>query len=88
MSVKGATGNQLTTLYSNMYRLYMYPNLYSENAGTAAKEKWVYSSPYEGTDDKPVIKTGKLYANNGFWDTYRTTWPAYSLLSTSKKKLN
>lgn len=86
VSVKGATGNQLTTLYSNMYRLYMYPNLYSENAGTAAKEKWVYSSPYEGTDDKPVIKTGKLYANNGFWDTYRTTWPAYSLLSTSKKE--
>ncbi|GAA1644701.1 hypothetical protein GCM10009828_087070 [Actinoplanes couchii] len=22
-----------------------------------------------------------MYVNNGFWDTYRTTWPAYSLLT-------
>ncbi|MFC7584328.1 GH92 family glycosyl hydrolase [Nonomuraea antimicrobica] len=24
---------------------------------------------------------GKVYVNNGFWDTYRTTWPAYALLT-------
>ena len=24
---------------------------------------------------------GKVYVNNGFWDTYRTTWSAYSLFS-------
>ena len=24
---------------------------------------------------------GKVYVNNGFWDTYRTTWSAYSLLT-------
>ena len=27
----------------------------------------------------PVVP-GKVYVNNGFWDTYRTTWSAYSLL--------
>jgi len=27
------------------------------------------------------VKDGKVYVNNGFWDTYRTTWPAYSLLT-------
>lgn len=86
VSVQGATKTQLTTLYSNMYRLYMYPNFYSENAGSAAKPKWVYSSPYSGSEDKPVIKEGKLYVNNGFWDTYRTAWPAYSLLSSSKQE--
>ena len=25
-----------------------------------------------------------MYVNNGFWDTYRTTWPAYSLLTPNK----
>jgi putative alpha-1,2-mannosidase len=27
-----------------------------------------------------VIKSGRVYVNNGFWDTYRTAWPAYSFL--------
>ena len=30
------------------------------------------------------IVDGKVYVNNGFWDTYRTTWPAYSLLTPTK----
>lgn len=30
------------------------------------------------------IVDGKVYVNNGFWDTYRTTWPAYSFLTPSK----
>ena len=30
------------------------------------------------------IVDGKVYVNNGFWDTYRTTWPAYSLLTPSQ----
>ncbi len=28
----------------------------------------------------PVVD-GKVYVNNGFWDTYRTTWSAYSLFT-------
>ena len=27
-----------------------------------------------------MISSGKIYVNNGFWDTYRTVWPAYTLL--------
>ena len=30
------------------------------------------------------IVDGKVYVNNGFWDTYRTTWPAYSLLTPKR----
>ncbi len=30
------------------------------------------------------IVAGKVYVNNGFWDTYRTTWPAYSFLTPSQ----
>ena len=29
----------------------------------------------------PEIADGKVYVNNGFWDTYRTAWSAYSLLA-------
>ncbi len=77
IEVEGASYTELTTLYSCMYRMYSYPNLYSENEGTNEEPDWVYASPY-----KNGRKTsGKLYVNNGFWDTYRTAWAAYALLT-------
>lgn len=85
ISVQGASYNQLVTLYSNMYRLYMYPNLYAENVGTNLKPNWQHSDPYQGSMENPVARPGQMYANNGFWDTYRTAWPAYSILSPRKE---
>ena len=77
IEVEGASYDQLVTLYSCIYRMYSYPNLYSENAGTNETPEWVYASPY-----KNGVKTsGKMYVNNGFWDTYRTTWAGYALLT-------
>ena len=34
IEVEGATEDQLTTLYSNLYRLFLYPNSAHENTGT------------------------------------------------------
>ncbi|KRE48457.1 GH92 family glycosyl hydrolase [Paenibacillus sp. Soil724D2] len=92
IQVEGATENQLVTLYSNMYRLFLYPNSAFENVGT--KEAPVYKhadqtpvttcSTSTATNTCTKIADGKIYANNGFWDTYRTAWPAYSLLSPTK----
>ncbi|HEY0532066.1 MAG TPA: glycoside hydrolase domain-containing protein, partial [Actinoplanes sp.] len=45
VEVKGAGETQLVTLYSNLYRLNLYPNSQSENTGTAAKPHWQYASP-------------------------------------------
>ncbi|WNG30111.1 alpha-1,2-mannosidase [Cystobacter fuscus] len=73
IEVEGATEDQKTILYSNMYRTFLYPNSAWENVGGTPR----YASPY--ASGHPV-KTGKVYVNNGFWDTYRTTWPYYSLL--------
>lgn len=81
VEVEGASHDQLVTLYSNIYRLFAYPNNYSENTGSAEEPVWEYSSPYSGSKENPDIKEGKLYVNNGFWDTYRTTWSAYSLFA-------
>ncbi|MGA5304970.1 GH92 family glycosyl hydrolase [Nucisporomicrobium flavum] len=88
VEVEGATEDQLVTLYSNMYRLFLYPNSGYENTGTAAAPVWkhtvqsaVTSPASSPTETGAPVKDGKVYVNNGFWDTYRTTWPAYSLLT-------
>ncbi|WP_083972014.1 GH92 family glycosyl hydrolase [Actinoplanes awajinensis] len=87
VEVRGATETQQVTLYSNLYRLNLYPNSQSENTGTAAKPHWQYASPVSAptgtstaTTTGAKIVDGQIYVNNGFWDTYRTVWPAYSLL--------
>ncbi|WP_432011741.1 GH92 family glycosyl hydrolase [Streptomyces cucumeris] len=88
IEVEGADPDQLTTLYSSLYRLYLYPNSAFENTGTVRTPRYRYASPFSGpTGENTPTRTGakivdgKVYVNNGFWDTYRTTWPAYSLLT-------
>ncbi|MFF3848768.1 GH92 family glycosyl hydrolase [Streptomyces sp. NPDC002328] len=87
VEVEGATPDQLTTLYSSLYRLYLYPNSGFEKVGSKCR----YASPFSPATgpDTPTrtgakIVDGKVYVNNGFWDTYRTTWPAYSLLTPTR----
>ncbi|KYK14870.1 MULTISPECIES: GH92 family glycosyl hydrolase [Streptomyces] len=87
VEVEGATRDQLTTLYSSLYRLYLYPNAGHEKVDGTYK----YASPFSKAvkEDTPTetgakVVDGKVYVNNGFWDTYRTTWPAYSFLTPSK----
>ncbi|WP_435735997.1 GH92 family glycosyl hydrolase [Cellulosimicrobium sp. PMB13] len=95
IEVEGADHDTLTSLYSNLYRLNLYPNSGYENTGTAADPVYrhvVQSSASndpapEGTTATTTgarIEDGKVFVNNGFWDTYRTAWPAYSLLYPSE----
>ncbi|MBR7673766.1 GH92 family glycosyl hydrolase [Streptomyces daliensis] len=87
IEVEGASEDQLTTLYSNLYRLYLYPNSGYEKVGSRSR----YASPFSPAEkpDTPTetgskIVDGEVYVNNGFWDTYRTTWPAYSFLTPER----
>ncbi|MBT2491394.1 GH92 family glycosyl hydrolase [Streptomyces sp. ISL-96] len=91
VEVEVASRDQLTTLYSSLYRLYLYPNSGFENTGTRSRPKQQYASPFskQTGPDTPThtgakIVDGEVYVNNGFWDTYRTTWPAYSFLTPEK----
>ena len=91
IEVEGATTDQLNTIYSNLYRLFLYPNNGSENTGTAKKPVITYASPVSpkvGADTPTAtgskIVSGQTYVNNGFWDTYRTVWPAYSLFAQNE----
>nr|WP_203779371.1 GH92 family glycosyl hydrolase [Actinoplanes rishiriensis] len=83
VEVEGATEDQLVTLYSNLYRLFLYPNSGHENTGT--NEAPVHRHTVQSAVSSPAtgapVRDGKVYVNNGFWDTYRTTWPAYALLT-------
>jgi len=87
IDVDGATQNQRVTLYSNLYRMNLYPNSQFENTATAAAPQYKHASPVapqsgNATDTTTSAKVvdGKIYVNNGFWDTYRSVWPLYSLL--------
>lgn len=87
IQVDGASSDELTTLYSNLYRLFLYPNSGFENTGTAEHPMYRHASPFspptgENSDTQTGarIVDGQVYVNNGFWDTYRTAWPAYALL--------
>ncbi len=89
VEVEGATEDQQTTLYSNLYRLFLYPNSAHENvADSGQAPNWrhaVQSStstpPSMPTETGAPVVDGKVYVNNGFWDTYRTAWSAYALFS-------
>ncbi|WP_410622254.1 GH92 family glycosyl hydrolase [Amycolatopsis sp. cmx-8-4] len=84
IEVEGATDDQRTTLYSNLYRLFLYPNSAHENtpkgirhASPVIRRRWPSTRKRTGAK----VVDGEMFVNNGFWDTYRTTWPAYALLT-------
>lgn len=86
IEIEGATKNKLIDFYSSLYRVFLYPNIMSENLGTNENPKYYYASPYEGTLENPKINEGIIYINNGFWDTYRSNWFLYSLVTPKKNE--
>lgn len=91
VEVEGATEDQRVTLYSNLYRLFLYPNSMSENAGTSSRPELRYASPFHPSDRPHTdletgcrVVEGECTVNNGFWDTYHTCWPALDLLAPER----
>jgi len=93
IQVTGASDDQLITVYSNLYRLFLYPNSAHENLGSVEMPDWQHADQNSWDTDRSggdaqntsaTIRPGKIYVNNGFWDTFRTAWPAYALFSPHK----
>ena len=87
LEITGGNREQRTAAWSNLAQLHCWPNALHENAGSASTPEWVHVSPYHprATPDTPEatglqVLPGRLLVNNGYWDTYRTSWPAYHLL--------
>ena len=65
------------TFYSCLYRTKLFPRTWHE---TEANGKVVHFSPYDGQ-----IHDGPLYADTGFWDTFRTQHPLLTLLAPTRQ---
>ncbi|MFJ8916155.1 GH92 family glycosyl hydrolase [Amycolatopsis sp. NPDC102389] len=87
VEIEGASEDQRTTFYSNLYRLFLYPNSAHEDTPKGVRHASpVIRRPWPSTRTRTGAKVvdGEMYVNNGFWDTYRTTWPAYALLTPGR----
>ncbi|MGY0540584.1 GH92 family glycosyl hydrolase [Nocardioides sp. YJ-D4] len=70
VEVEGASEDQLVSIRSGLYRLFLYPNRYGEGPTHA------HTSPYDLT----TVRHAPMTVTHGFWDTYRTAWPLLALL--------
>lgn len=68
----------MKTFYSCMYRVFLFPHrAYEINADG----KQVHYAPSLNT-----ITEGVRYTDNGFWDTYRTVYPLFSIIAKEEYK--
>lgn len=78
---------RLATLAGSLYRLHLYPNNAAENAGTIDDPDWRFADVFAeavrhgASSTGAPVASGRLVVNNGYWDTYRTVWPALHLLT-------
>lgn len=77
----GASDDQRVTFYSNLYRMFLYPSEAHE-LSAVDESQLVHRVPR--VQEEQECATGPLATNNGFWDTYRTVWPAYALFAPSR----
>lgn len=63
----------MRTFYSCMYRTFLFPRKAYE---LDANGDYVHYTPFDGK-----IRKGVRYTDNGFWDTYRTVYPLFSLIA-------
>jgi predicted alpha-1,2-mannosidase len=70
--VEGGTDDQVRTFYSTLYRTMLFPRMFHEpdSAGNI-----MHYSPYNGQ-----VLPGRLYTDNGFWDTFRAAMPLLTLM--------
>src|SRR5699024_2412799 len=64
---------QVSTFYHNLYRTFLFPQTFYE----FDKD----NQPIHYDTFSKEVRQGKLYTNNGFWDTYKTVYPLYSLIA-------
>ena len=72
IEIEGATDSQRITFYSNLYRALLFPRILHE---VAEDGSLVHYSPYTGE-----VEPGEMYADNGFWDTFRAVYPFLSIV--------
>ena len=72
IEVEGATDEQKITFYTAFYRALLFPRIFHE---FDSNNEQVHYSPYDGQ-----VHPGPMYADNGFWDTFRAVYPFFTIL--------
>jgi len=70
--VEGGNPDHLRTFYSCLYRILLFPRQFHE---INEKNEIVHYSPYNGE-----VLPGYMYTDNGFWDTFRSLFPFFTLM--------
>ncbi len=73
IEAKDKNKDHLKMFYSALYRTFLFPMTFYEI--NENNEEIHYN-----TTDK-VVAPGKLFTNNGFWDTYKSLFPLFSLIA-------
>lgn len=72
IKVEGGSTDQQKTFYSCLYRILLFPRQFHE---VNDKNETVHYSPYNGE-----VLSGYMYTDNGFWDTFRSLFPFFTLM--------
>jgi predicted alpha-1,2-mannosidase len=75
IAVEGGTSEQVRTFYSCLYRAMLFPRKFYE---VDAQGKVMHYSPYNGQ-----VLPGYMFTDNGFWDTFRATFPFFNMMYPS-----
>jgi predicted alpha-1,2-mannosidase len=76
IDIEGGTEAQRRTFYTALYHAVQFPHMLEETDGSG---KMVHWSPYDGK-----VHTGEMFADNGFWDTFRAQFPLLTILEPKK----
>jgi len=72
IKVEGGNLDQQRTFYSCLYRTVLFPREFYE---MNEKNEIIHYSPYNGE-----VLPGYMYTDNGFWDTFRSLFPFFTLM--------
>lgn len=72
------TEEKKKTFYSCFYRCFIFPRMFYEYN---ADGKIIHYSTKSG-----IIEDGVMYTDNGFWDTFRTLYPLFTIIIPEKMK--
>jgi predicted alpha-1,2-mannosidase len=76
ITVESGDVKKLKTFYTCLYRTQLFPRIWHE---VKPDGSLYHRSPYSGN-----VHDGPLYTDNGFWDTYRTVYPLFSLIQPER----
>lgn len=86
VELPSASDEARRAIASDLYRLFLYPTAHHEHTPDGDR----YADPiHKGDPDGDrhtgrAVREGRFLTDHGFWDTYRTCWPAFHLLAPER----